>query len=30
MRIYTYEFKILDNRLTEHEYLQPLADSIDG
>ena len=29
-RNYTYEFKILNNRLTDHEYLQPLADSIDG
>ena len=24
------EFKILNNRLTDYEYLQPLADSIDG
>ena len=24
LRIYMYEFKILNNRLTDHEYLQPL------
>ena len=29
-RIYTYEFKILNNRLTDYEYFQPLADSIGG
>ena len=29
-RIYMYEFKILNNWLTDHEYLQPLTDSIGG
>ena len=25
-----YEFEILNNQLTDHEYSQPLADSICG